>query len=514
MDFPPSNPCEVAAHGECAKSKESLRRRPLARALEEEDQVERRASQAIELPTGILGQPIQGLAHTSRITRARPATGGTTLGLPQGQQHLQCTLTILPGLRDTAAQIFAIFEGTKPSSAYDDNFEQHMIDNGIYLEGYDYPAGRLTPEPENVDQLRSELLAARASLSPSRFHDSAFRNFKKKNKTSSEGTVMRNVIPIIAGNSEIPNGGHLPFTNLESMTGGATVKAVPDFFDGARLGDIDKVIRDDLSHVIIPTKHADVPVVPNFVLVAKAPRGGADVALRQALHDGAIGARAMHALQNYSAGKPAFDGKAHTISSTYHAGTGTLQLYAHHITAPTASGGQPEYHMTQIKAFALTSDRETFVQGATAFRNARDSAQRHRDSFIQAANAKARRTIPGSQAVNTEEYAASGNVDEEPALPQYLCAEDEEPSQESASLGAEPAMSFATSFTSSFSTPSQTNSKRTRAPHSPPSNSEPHKKLVSTRTRQSASQRAAGSSVQALTSTGSAVSPPALTEEY
>ncbi|KAK4232864.1 hypothetical protein C8A03DRAFT_19941, partial [Achaetomium macrosporum] len=36
-----------------------------------------------------------------------------------------------------------------------------------------------------------------------------------------------------------------------------------------------------------------------------------------------------------------------------------------------------------------TGKRERFVEGATAFRNARDFAQRHRDRLIQAANARA-----------------------------------------------------------------------------------------------------------------------------
>jgi hypothetical protein len=252
----------------------------------------------------------------------------------------------------------------------------------------------------------------------------------------------------------------------------------------------------------------------------------------------------MHALQNYGAGEPAFDGNAYTYSSTYHAGTGTLQLYAHHPTPPTAPGGRPEYHMTQLGSYAVTHSRERFVEGASAFRNARDMAQRRRDSFIQAANAKARQSdaeapaevdttvavaeqyeeatdefvdcedYPGSQAVSTDDYAAPGDVEEAPALPQYLYAEDEEPSQESASLGAEPAMSFATSFASSFSQ-SQTSSKRTRSPRSPPSNSQPRKKNSSARrTRQSASRQAAGSSTQASTCTGSALPPPALSEEY
>ncbi|KAL2255945.1 hypothetical protein VTK26DRAFT_2445 [Humicola hyalothermophila] len=186
--------------------------------------------------------------------------------------------------------------------------------------------------------------------------------------------------------------------------------------------------------MIVPTKHAGVPVVPNLFLEAKGPGGGADIALRQALHDRAIGARAIHALQNYGAEEPAYDGNAYTYTSTYHAGTGTLQLHAHHVTPPTAPGGRPEYHMTKLRGFDMTDSRETFVQGATAFRNARDSAQRYRDRFIQAANERAHqsdadappeaeiavavaeqyestdkfvdcRDYPGSQNVGTEDYA-------------------------------------------------------------------------------------------------------------
>jgi hypothetical protein len=100
--------------------------------------------------------------------------------------------------------------------------------------------------------------------------------------------------------------------------------------------------------------------------------GGANIAKRQAGIDGAIGVRAMHTMQNYGEEVPGFDGNAYTISSTYHAGTGTLQLYAHHATPPTAPGGRPEYHMTQLDSYALTGKRERFIEGVTAFRNARD----------------------------------------------------------------------------------------------------------------------------------------------
>ncbi|KAL2264074.1 hypothetical protein VTK26DRAFT_2568 [Humicola hyalothermophila] len=241
----------------------------------------------------------------------------------------------------------------------------------------------------------------------------------------------------------------------------------------------------------------------------------------------------MHALQNYGAEEPAFDGNAYTYSSTYHSGTGTLQLYAHHPTPPTAPGGRPEYHMTQLGSYAMTHSRERFIEGASAFRNARDWAKRHRDSFILAANAKARQysveappapettvaaaeqyedstadEVFATQAGGTEVYAAA----EESALPHY--PEDEEPSQDSTSLGAEPAMSFATSFTSSFAAQSRTSSKRNR--DSLPLNSRPRKKHDSAtkRTRQSILPRAAGSSAQGATSSGSTVPLPASAEEY
>ncbi|KAK4107609.1 hypothetical protein N656DRAFT_772451 [Canariomyces notabilis] len=165
---------------------------------------------------------------------------------------------------------------------------------------------------------------------------------------------------------------------MASMTGGATIRNEDE--------------EGNLNKLIVPTRHASAPVAPNFFLETKGPSGGADVALRQALHDGAIGARAMHSLQNYGAEEPTFDGNAYTYSSTYHAGTGTLQLYAHHVAPPTAPDGRPEYHMSQIEAYALTGSRKRFVEGATAFRNARDMARRHRDGFIQSANARARQT--------------------------------------------------------------------------------------------------------------------------
>jgi hypothetical protein len=61
-------------------------------------------------------------------------------------------------------------------------------------------------------------------------------------------------------------------------------------------------------------------------------------------------------------------------------------MYTTHITAPAGPGKPPEYHMTQLRSFALTDTIDTFRQGATAFRNGRDLAKEWRDEVIIAAN--------------------------------------------------------------------------------------------------------------------------------
>ncbi|KAI0426085.1 hypothetical protein F5Y09DRAFT_76522 [Xylaria sp. FL1042] len=371
----------------------------------------------------------------------------------------------------------SISSKARRSSAYDDDFEQHLIDHSIYLEGYEHPENRGTLEPENLGQIRQGLLATRASLSPSRAPDLLFRDFRQKNKTKSEGTVMRNVIPLIAGSADIPNEGHLPFTNLESLTNETTVKPVPDYFDGARMKDIYAKVRHDLNKTIIPTKHADVPMAANFFLEAKAPKGGADVALRQAGYDGAYGAHAMHSLQNYGKEESVYDNNAYTFSSTYHAGTSTLQLYAHHPTAPTTPGGRPEYHMTQLDGYQMTGNPKTFIDGTTAFRNARDIAKQHRDSFIDAANTRARQADvltgeDGQTDINEVQHdsdpSSSTVIDYPGYVPQYAHDELQRDIWDQ-SIDEDPSDSL-TSFATSFST-DQTSFRRSRQSHSLPSSS-------------------------------------------
>lgn len=384
---------------------------------------------------------------------------------------------------------------TRRSSAYDANFEQHLIDNNIYPPFYDFPDNREPPEPGNWEEIRQALKAPRGSLSPSTVPNSAFKDFQRRNRTTSEGTIMRNVVPLIAGNSTIPNEGHIPFLNLDSITDNTTVNPVPDFFDGARYGDLDRRVRQDLDKIIIPTKKAGVPVAPNFFLEAKSSGGTFQVADGQAVLDGAHGATMMHALQNYLQAEPVYDGNAYAFTSTLL--SGTLTLYAHHITAPVAPGQRPCQHTTQLTAYALTGDDEAWLKGTAAFRNLRMLAKDYRDRFIEAANARARKQH--AEATDTEGTDLAGTIEQEQEggsspLDFYDCQtfaepeDDELGTQETQDVNVglailhdgygkdaaddtEVSAGFAASFTSSFTSVSREDHPRRqpKPPRSPPS---------------------------------------------
>jgi hypothetical protein len=318
-----------------------------------------------------------------RDLRGYTVTSNVPAGVMSSSSHSRATKSTNPTTIPTNPGTTK----TKSSkSAYDRGFEQHLSDHRIYST-YN------SEEPSGLGGIETALHAPRPSLSPSTFPVAAFKTFRAADaQAKDEEDVLHDVIPTIMGTSQ----GHIytrktKCTNLAPLTNSTIAPAYPDSYCGARPEELDRSVRDRLGSHIMPSTMADKPIVPNFFLEAKGPDGTPAVAKRQARYDGAMGARGMHSLQNYSEEEAVYDGNAYTFSSTYQGGSGTLQLYAHHVTAPTTPGGQPAYHMTQLDGYMMTGNRETFIRGATAFRNARDLAKKHRDSFIQAANAKAQR---------------------------------------------------------------------------------------------------------------------------
>lgn len=105
------------------------------------------------------------------------------------------------------------------SSAYGPEFEQHLTDYNIYPPLYDFPNNRPTPKPNNVSEIRPLLSSIRPSLSPSRFTESAFEGFQRKNaQVVFENDIMSTVLPMLCGDTDIPNKQNVLFTELRPMT--------------------------------------------------------------------------------------------------------------------------------------------------------------------------------------------------------------------------------------------------------------------------------------------------------
>ncbi|KAF7506318.1 hypothetical protein GJ744_011891 [Endocarpon pusillum] len=137
---------------------------------------------------------------------------------------------------------------TKSSSPYSRNFQQKLIDNGIYPNGYGYPDGRIPLEPDNLEEINEILIRRRLSLSPSQFPNEKFREFKRADAhIFKENKATKTVIPIIEGKIEDNKctEGDILFTNLVPLTTNDELTvAKPDLYDGARPEQLNRRVHD------------------------------------------------------------------------------------------------------------------------------------------------------------------------------------------------------------------------------------------------------------------------------
>ena len=285
---------------------------------------------------------------------------------------------------------------TKSTGRYNRNFLQNLIDYNIFPPGYRESNETKPIKPSNWEEIQQRLLRRRrSSLSLLRFSEEEHERFvQMDNNARKEQHVRESVISIIEGHIEIGDGrcrsGSIPLTNLDNLTNVKLMPSNPDIYYGALPKQLDRRIRDELSGQIITSTQHDLPLAPNFFLTAKGPGSSLEVATNQALYDGTLGARGMHSLQSYKQDEWMFNRQAATVTSIYYGGT--LKMYTIHRAPPTNSQGWPEYYMHQLKAWAMTSDVETFRRGATAYRNARDWAKEQRDGAIKQANERVDRS--------------------------------------------------------------------------------------------------------------------------
>jgi hypothetical protein len=285
-------------------------------------------------------------------------------------------------------------EKSKRSTPYDANYQQKLIDGGVFPYGYRSPDGNRPPMPSNWNETVHRLQQRRPSLSPSVFPEELYQKFIEADADAfNEDAIKEIVLPAMLEAINAPMGAekNILFTNIDSITGDIPY-AKPDYYYGSRPKQIHPYLRDKLSKHIIPSNHTHLPALPNFFLEVKGPDGSAAVARRQACHNGAIGARAIQSIRSFGQSEPVFyDNSISSISTTYH--EGTLKVYVHSIAQPKGPGTMPEYYMCQLGSFAMTNSVDTFREGATAFKNALAMTEEYRKDAITQGNRNARRFL-------------------------------------------------------------------------------------------------------------------------
>ncbi|KAG9228449.1 hypothetical protein BJ875DRAFT_489859 [Amylocarpus encephaloides] len=275
----------------------------------------------------------------------------------------------------------------KITGPHDRNFHQDLIDSGVYPDEYEYPDGKVPPRPNNWKEINKRLAQRRSSLSQSQISDSLFRKFKRLNAHAfKEEQTSISVIRVLEGeNNDIKClSGKIPFTNLNHLIDGNIIPGNPYLFYGARPRTAEPASSHKARPLYRSSTQYDLPIIPNFFLAAKGTGGALAVAERQSCYDGALGARGMHYLQLYGQDESMYDNTSSTITAIYYGGQ--LKIYATHSAQPNGPGGRPEYYMTQINTWGMTGNVENFLQGASAFKNARDWAKEQRDRSIRQAN--------------------------------------------------------------------------------------------------------------------------------
>ena len=287
-------------------------------------------------------------------------------------------MTSRSGKKPSGRKLLDESEKSPRSSAYSPNFVQKLAQGGVSRPSRSHRAA-------NHREWNEVLIQPRPSLSPSRMSDGHYERFVKAiDRAENEDEVMSRVFPKIAGEPRYPSRQNVQLGNLDPIAGDLVIPQ-PDYYEGEDIELGNEQLREHLDKFIVPSKHTHFPFLPNFFAEAKGPHGTLVVAQRQACHDGAVGARAMHRVENFGRRRETFDNNARTASAIYH-GDGNLALYSHHMSKPTGPRKPPQTHMTPLQSFSLASTPDTFRQGVGAFRNASDYAHRHRKESIENAH--------------------------------------------------------------------------------------------------------------------------------
>ncbi|KAF2241886.1 hypothetical protein BU26DRAFT_468666, partial [Trematosphaeria pertusa] len=277
---------------------------------------------------------------------------------------------------------------TQSSSPYDENFRQHLIDHNVFPPFYQLRNDgtlQTLPRAHNHDEVLARLRQSRTDLSSAPFTNAAFHKFQVDYANGPEEGLLDFVYSVLEG-PDIDRGGRggrSRLTNLANLISVTLTAPMPDLYYGAHPEEILPGLWNHLSNHIEPSTQKDLPAAPNFFLAAKGPNGTQAVAINQAVYDGATGARAIAALENF-AGTPSMDGNIKAISSALVGGS--LYIYGVHLAPPMNNRSSITYIVQQLDAYCLTGNLENCRRGLTIFRNAIDWTGELHSAAIAKAN--------------------------------------------------------------------------------------------------------------------------------
>ena len=270
------------------------------------------------------------------------------------------------------------------STPYKGDFQLHLINHGIYPPKYKYPSGEPTPEPSNLAEIRSRSTVHRASLDSNL--EELYETFCDELASCRREAEVSSCVPLLRSKSDEPHlrSMDLAFTNFLPLTDGTIVPAKPDIYYGARPDILLPEIQEACNGLVVPSPEKTHPMLPNFFVALKGPRGDRPVAESQACYDGALGARGLTLLASIGAGKQVLDDQAYTITSTLK--DGVLRMYTSHLYISRDPRRSWECAMTSICSHLLDGGPDQFRDGVTAYRNLNEWAKEQRDSKILSAN--------------------------------------------------------------------------------------------------------------------------------
>lgn len=88
-----------------------------------------------------------------------------------------------------------ITKSSKKSAPKDSNYQQKLIDGGVFPYCYKYPDGRRAPLPSDWEELKQSLAQPRPSLSPSAFPEEEYQEFVQADAEAFNEDAVKDSVP-------------------------------------------------------------------------------------------------------------------------------------------------------------------------------------------------------------------------------------------------------------------------------------------------------------------------------